>query len=99
MKCFLTESFFLQGQLRINPKNYQIAYIPSPVSSAEADGDPYLLECTWQKMINLILSPQDDTRDIFLDGIVARNRALDGDIVVVQVLPQDQWKVDKYSLF
>lgn len=50
-------------------------------------------------MNNSIFSPQDDTRDIFLDGIVARNRALDGDIVVVQVLPQDQWKVDKYGLF
>lgn len=49
-------------------------------------------------MNDSILSPQDDTRDIFLDGIVARNRALDGDIVVVQVLPQDQWKVDKHSL-
>ncbi|XP_038574530.1 DIS3-like exonuclease 2 isoform X2 [Micropterus salmoides] len=35
----------------------------------------------------------DDTRDIFLDGIVARNRALNGDIVVVQILPREQWKV------
>uniref|UniRef100_A0A7N5ZQ07 DIS3-like exonuclease 2 n=1 Tax=Anabas testudineus TaxID=64144 RepID=A0A7N5ZQ07_ANATE len=34
----------------------------------------------------------DDTRDIFLDGIVARNRALNGDIVVVKVLPREQWK-------
>ncbi|XP_023277675.1 DIS3-like exonuclease 2 [Seriola lalandi dorsalis] len=55
----------IQGQLRINPKKYHEAFIPSP----------------------------DDTRDIFLDGIVARNRALNGDIVVVQVLPQEQWKV------
>ncbi|XP_008332490.1 DIS3-like exonuclease 2 isoform X2 [Cynoglossus semilaevis] len=55
----------LQGQLRINPKKYQEAFIPSP----------------------------DDSWDIFLDGIVARNRALNGDIVVVQVLPRDQWKV------
>lgn len=39
---------------------------------------------------------QDDTRDIFLDGIVARNRALNGDVVVVQILPQDQWKVGRY---
>uniref|UniRef100_A0A3Q3AG66 DIS3-like exonuclease 2 n=1 Tax=Kryptolebias marmoratus TaxID=37003 RepID=A0A3Q3AG66_KRYMA len=37
----------------------------------------------------------DDTRDIFLDGIVARNRALNGDIVVVQILPREQWKVVK----
>uniref|UniRef100_A0AAX7TLQ7 DIS3-like exonuclease 2 n=1 Tax=Astatotilapia calliptera TaxID=8154 RepID=A0AAX7TLQ7_ASTCA len=55
----------IQGQLRINPKKYNEAFIPSP----------------------------DDTRDIFLDGIVARNRALNGDIVVVQVLPREQWKV------
>ncbi|XP_054623286.1 DIS3-like exonuclease 2 [Dunckerocampus dactyliophorus] len=55
----------IQGQLRINPKKYHEAFIPSP----------------------------DDTRDIFLDGIIARNRALNGDIVVVQVLPREQWKV------
>ncbi|KAK2895629.1 hypothetical protein Q8A73_015117 [Channa argus] len=54
----------IQGQLRINPKKYLEAFIPSP----------------------------DDTRDIFLDGIIARNRALNGDIVVVKVLPRDQWK-------
>lgn len=41
----------------------------------------------------LTVCVQDDTWDIFLDGIVARNRALNGDVVVVQVLPQEQWKV------
>lgn len=55
----------IEGQLRINPKKYNEAYLSSP----------------------------DDGRDIFLDGIVARNRALNGDIVVVQILPRDQWKV------
>ncbi|XP_030608531.1 DIS3-like exonuclease 2 [Archocentrus centrarchus] len=55
----------IQGQLRINPKKYNEAFIPSP----------------------------GGTRDIFLDGIVARNRALNGDIVVVQILPREQWKV------
>ncbi|XP_032386765.1 DIS3-like exonuclease 2 isoform X1 [Etheostoma spectabile] len=55
----------IQGQLRINPKKYHEAFVPSP----------------------------DDIRDIFLDGIVARNRALNGDIVVVQILPREQWKV------
>lgn len=55
----------IQGQIRINPKKYHEAFIPSP----------------------------DDTWDIFLDGTVARNRALNGDIVVVQVLPREQWKV------
>uniref|UniRef100_A0A8C9YFJ9 DIS3-like exonuclease 2 n=1 Tax=Sander lucioperca TaxID=283035 RepID=A0A8C9YFJ9_SANLU len=52
----------IQGQIRINPKKYHEAFVPSP----------------------------DDTRDIFLDGIVARNRALNGDIVVVQILPREQ---------
>uniref|UniRef100_A0A3Q3INJ6 DIS3-like exonuclease 2 n=1 Tax=Monopterus albus TaxID=43700 RepID=A0A3Q3INJ6_MONAL len=56
----------IQGQIRINPKKYHEAFIPSP----------------------------DDTWDIFLDGTVARNRALNGDIVVVQVLPREQWKVN-----
>uniref|UniRef100_A0A8C5ADW4 RNB domain-containing protein n=1 Tax=Gadus morhua TaxID=8049 RepID=A0A8C5ADW4_GADMO len=55
----------LQGPLRINPKNYNDAFIPSP----------------------------DGMRDIFLDGIVSRNRALNGDVVVVQLLPREQWKV------
>uniref|UniRef100_A0AAY4A3D5 DIS3-like exonuclease 2 n=1 Tax=Denticeps clupeoides TaxID=299321 RepID=A0AAY4A3D5_9TELE len=57
----------IQGSLRINPKKYHEAFIPSP----------------------------DGLADIFLDGIVARNRALNGDIVVVKVLPQHQWRVVK----
>lgn len=55
----------IQGQLRINPKKYNEAFISSP----------------------------DDGHDIFIDGVVARNRALHRDIVVVQILPRDQWKV------
>ncbi|XP_068197004.1 DIS3-like exonuclease 2 [Antennarius striatus] len=55
----------IQGQLRINPKNYHDAYISSP----------------------------NDEWDIFLDGVVPRNRALNGDIVAVQVLPRKEWKV------
>ncbi|KAF7223023.1 DIS3-like exonuclease 2 isoform X1 [Nothobranchius furzeri] len=54
-----------QGQLRINPKKFTDAFIPS----------------------------HDDTHDIYLEGIAARNRALNGDIVVVQILPPEQWKV------
>ncbi|ELK32599.1 DIS3-like exonuclease 2, partial [Myotis davidii] len=57
----------LRGVLRINPKKFHEAFIPSP------DGD----------------------RDIFIDGIVARNRALNGDLVVVKLLPEEQWKVIK----
>nr|XP_056706548.1 DIS3-like exonuclease 2 [Euleptes europaea] len=57
----------IQGSLRINPKKYHEAFIPSP----------------------------DGIRDIFIDGVVSRNRALNGDIVVVKLLPKDQWKVIK----
>uniref|UniRef100_A0A8C6ZAW8 DIS3 like 3'-5' exoribonuclease 2 n=1 Tax=Nothoprocta perdicaria TaxID=30464 RepID=A0A8C6ZAW8_NOTPE len=57
----------IQGPLRINPKRYHEAFIPSP----------------------------DGHRDIFIDGVVARNRALNGDIVVVKLLPKEQWKVIK----
>ncbi|XP_062481960.1 DIS3-like exonuclease 2 isoform X2 [Pezoporus occidentalis] len=57
----------IQGPLRINPKKYHEAFIPSP----------------------------DGTRDIFIDGVVARNRALNSDIVVVKLLPKEQWKVIK----
>lgn len=46
-----------------------------------------------KKYHEAFLSSPDDGRDIFLDGIVARNRALNGDIVAVQILPRDQWKV------
>uniref|UniRef100_H2M031 DIS3-like exonuclease 2 n=1 Tax=Oryzias latipes TaxID=8090 RepID=H2M031_ORYLA len=59
----------IQGQLRINPKKYHEAFIPSP----------------------------DDKWDIFLEGVEARNRALNGDIVVVELLPQEQWKVITYA--
>lgn len=49
----------------------------------------------WHKTIKYsYVFLQDDTRDIFLDGVVARNRALNGDIVVVKVLPREQWKVN-----
>ncbi|KAA0719532.1 DIS3-like exonuclease 2 [Triplophysa tibetana] len=34
----------------------------------------------------------DGSADIFLDGIAARNRALNGDVVVVKILPPEQWK-------
>lgn len=63
----LKRKTLIQGPLRINPKKYHEAFIPSP----------------------------DGIRDIFIDGVVARNRALNGDIVVVKLLPKDQWKVIK----
>ncbi|XP_070609898.1 DIS3-like exonuclease 2 [Erythrolamprus reginae] len=63
----LKRKTLIQGPLRINPKKYHDAFVPSP----------------------------DGTQDIFIDGVVARNRALNGDIVVVKLLPKEQWKVNK----
>ncbi|KAM5163267.1 DIS3-like exonuclease 2 isoform 2-T2 [Mantella aurantiaca] len=57
----------IQGPLRINPKKFHEAFLPSP----------------------------DGHRDIFIDGVVPRNRALNGDVVVVKLLPQSKWKVIK----
>uniref|UniRef100_A0A4W4DZN9 DIS3-like exonuclease 2 n=1 Tax=Electrophorus electricus TaxID=8005 RepID=A0A4W4DZN9_ELEEL len=39
------------------------------------------------------ISSPDGSADIFLDGLVARNRALNGDVVVVQPLPPERQKV------
>ncbi|XP_011382020.1 DIS3-like exonuclease 2 isoform X1 [Pteropus vampyrus] len=63
----LKRGTLIQGVLRINPKKFHEAFIPSP------DGD----------------------RDIFIDGVVARNRALNGDLVVVKLLPEERWQVIK----
>lgn len=63
----LKRGTLIQGVLRINPKKFHEAFIPSP------DGD----------------------RDIFIDGVVARNRALNGDVVVVELLAEAQGKAIK----
>ncbi|XP_015440841.1 DIS3-like exonuclease 2 [Pteropus alecto] len=63
----LKRGTLIQGVLRINPKKFHEAFIPSP------DGD----------------------RDIFIDGVVARNRALNGDLMVLNLFPFGQWKVIK----
>ena len=36
---------------------------------------------------------QDGVSDVYISGMKDRNRALNGDIVVVQVNTRDQWKV------
>ncbi|KAM4772317.1 DIS3-like exonuclease 2 isoform 2-T2 [Rhinophrynus dorsalis] len=61
----LKRGHLIQGSLRINPKKFHEAFLPSP----------------------------DGQRDIYIDGVVSRNRALNGDVVVVKLLPREQWKV------
>ncbi|GAB6019956.1 DIS3-like exonuclease 2 [Chamberlinius hualienensis] len=61
----LKKGQLIEGVLRINPKNYQDAYISVPGGQM----------------------------DICLGGIVDRNRALNGDVVVVQLKPTNQWRI------
>ncbi|XP_035214589.1 DIS3-like exonuclease 2 [Stegodyphus dumicola] len=56
---------FIEGALRINPRNYEDAYVNAP----------------------------DGKMDIYIGGMKDRNRALNGDIVVVQINPKQEWKV------
>lgn len=56
---------FIEGALRINPRNYEDAYVNSP----------------------------DGKMDIYIGGMQNRNRALNGDSVVVQINPKQEWKV------
>jgi DIS3-like exonuclease 2 len=55
----------LKGKIRVNPKNYQHAYIDNPSGG----------------------------QDILIESAQNRNRAFSNDIVVVQLLREDQWKV------
>jgi len=63
----LKDQSLIEGTLRINPKNYEDAFISSPAAKDQ---------------------------DIYIKGIVARNRAFNGDIVVVSLESPDKWKVN-----
>ncbi|XP_015915494.1 DIS3-like exonuclease 2 [Parasteatoda tepidariorum] len=56
---------FIEGALRINPRNYEDAYVNSP----------------------------DGKMDIYIGGMQARNRALNGDHVCVQINQKQEWRV------
>ncbi|EDO42429.1 predicted protein, partial [Nematostella vectensis] len=36
-------------------------------------------------------------RDVYLEGVLARNRALDGDIVALNISPRNKWKLMKHE--
>lgn len=62
MEAGLKDNVYFEGVLRINPKQFQHAYVSSSNKSEQ---------------------------DILIDGIKNRNRALEGDIVVVQLIDCD----------
>ncbi|KAF2352189.1 DIS3-like exonuclease 2 [Trinorchestia longiramus] len=55
----------IEGVLRINPKNYEDAYISAPGGGT----------------------------DIYIGGVRDRNAALHGDVVALELLPPEEWKV------
>ena len=63
----LKDGLLIEGTLRINPKNYEDAFVTN-----EMKNEP----------------------DIYIGGMMNRNRALNGDEVVVDILPESEWKVN-----
>ena len=45
-----------------------------------------------------VSTTQDGGRDYFIKGWQHRNRAFDGDLVAVQVLPPECWIVSPYDI-
>ena len=60
----------VKGVLRINPRNYEIAWVTVPGLG----------------------------RDVFIEGMLRRNRALNGDVVALEILPRKDWKIMKGEL-
>ncbi|XP_022829805.1 DIS3-like exonuclease 2 [Spodoptera litura] len=63
MEAGLKENIYIEGVLRINPKQFQHAYVSSSGDRSE--------------------------QDILIDGIKNRNRALEGDVVVIEFIESD----------
>ncbi len=70
----------VKGLIRVNARNPTEAYV-TPLY------DNTILESN-----NNI--PKLD-KDIYLDGLICRNRAMEGDTVIVELYPQNKWKVMK----
>ena len=60
----------VKGVLRINPRNYELAWVTVPGLG----------------------------RDVLIEGMLRRNRALNGDVVALEILPRDDWKIMKGEL-
>lgn len=71
-------------------------YLPtSEVSAGLKRGELVqgVLRINPKKYHEAFIPATDGTRDIFIDGVIPRNRALNGDVVVVKLLPREQWKI------
>ena len=63
----LKDGLLIEGTLRINPKNYEDAFVTNDMKN-----EP----------------------DIYIGGMMNRNRAFNGDDVIVDILPESEWKVN-----
>lgn len=62
----------IQGYLRINAKDYKMAYVNNP---------------------------NKNEQDIFIESVIDRNRAFDGDLVVVKLKPEYEWRGQQKTAF
>ncbi len=69
----------VKGLIRVNARNPTEAYVTP------------LYDNTIPESNNI---PKLD-KDIYLDGLISRNRAIEGDTVIVELYPQNKWKVLK----
>lgn len=59
------------------------------------------MNCTRINILFLFLSSSEtkhDDSDILIHGMAHRNRAIHGDIVVVELLPQSEWRGQSLNL-
>ena len=81
----LTIFFHWKGVVRINPKNYKEAYVTAPVSEN-------LFEYFVSYLPSILIFGLQNERDpdILIDGILHRNRALNGDNVVYILINEEK---------
>ena len=85
----LSNKTLIQGKLRINPRNYEDAFVSDPVSTIPLSYSAYphqLCHSNWTCFKN-------GGGDYYISGLVERNRAMNGDIVVIQVKEKYLWKI------
>ena len=101
LSCPVQSGTLFKGLMRVNAKNPRQAYItvhhheldaPASVDAPNGGDD---IKSSVAAAPAKLYQHQDGAGndiDIYIDGQVDRNRAYEGDIVAVQLLPPDQWR-------
>ena len=75
----------LQGVLHINTRDFTESYVSDPVSVQ--------CRCHGLGQAHCIAYVKENGPDWFMPGILERNRAMEGDLVVIQPYPPELWTV------